>query len=67
MSVIIFWFALTLPSHEQPIIFQQQVESLSACLCEVHEVLTRPPHTLLIEGGTIEAGCLRAMPPSIEH
>lgn len=65
-SAIVFWLTITMPGSK-PITFEHPVESLAACLFETHEVLARPSHTVLLEGGTVKAGCSLKLAPSIEH
>ena len=67
MTKVLFWIALQIPGQPMPATFEHQVESLAACLFEVHQFLTKPPHELLLRGGKLSSGCLIEFLPSEEH
>jgi hypothetical protein len=56
-DTVVFWFMLMLAGANEPTRFIQPVEDLPACELEAKAFLRKPPHELLLRGGTLRAGC----------
>jgi hypothetical protein len=67
IPVVVFWFMMAIAGAKQPARFAEAVEDLPACEIEVHEFLRKPPHALLLAGGSLQVGCEVTFPKSEEH
>jgi hypothetical protein len=65
MIKFILFVVLILPG-KQPSPVRTEMNSLGACLAEVHELLYEPGNELkqaLANGGSLQAGCVLVYPP----
>lgn len=66
MIKVIFFVAMLIPGRE-PVIFEQEVQSLAQCLFEAHEFAVKPSNAILIEGGQLNVGCSMSFARSVVH
>jgi hypothetical protein len=64
---VVFWFVLTFRGADHPVIFHYPVEDLAACEVEEKAFLRRPPHVIVLHGGSVRAGCEVTFASSEEH